>query len=164
MTSEVSFSVTLADETKTRELGAAIAGELRSGDIIILSGELGAGKTTFVKGVVAALDDTVEVTSPTFALCHRYECSPPVAHVDCWRMKSASELVDLALEELLEDGWIALIEWGERLDGLFDDDALTMMFVTSGESRTVIFASRADRWVEVSSRIAELCSAVGETT
>lgn len=158
----VDVSVTLCNEKKTRALGAVIARELRGGDVVILSGELGAGKTTFVKGLVGSLDATVEVTSPTFALCHRYACSPPIAHVDCWRMKSTSELADLALEELLDDGWVALIEWGERLGGIFDDEALTVTMVTSGDARVARLSTRNQRWSEISSRVAGSSNTFGE--
>lgn len=118
--------VPLSGATQTLALGGAIASTLRSGDVVILLGELGAGKTTLVQGIVGALSPTALVTSPTFALCHLYQSQPLVAHVDCWRMRAESELDDLDLEAILEDGGIALIEWGELAATRFGADALVV--------------------------------------
>ena len=93
-------------------LGATVAEQLRPGDVVILEGELGAGKTTFVKGAVRALGDDESVTSPTFVLCHFYETDPVIAHVDCWRLADARDFADLGIGEVLDDGGVALIEWG----------------------------------------------------
>lgn len=159
----VDIGVALKDEKATRALGAAIASELRGGDVVILSGGLGAGKTTFAKGLVRWLDSTIEVTSPTFALCHRYASSLPIAHVDCWRMESTAELADLALEELLDDGWVAVIEWGERLGGIFDGEALLVTIETTGDSRIARMTAKDQRWAPITSRVEGLNNALGET-
>ena len=115
-----------ASPEETRAVGAALAGLLEPGDVVLLSGELGAGKTTLVKGVVAALGGGEAVTSPTFTLCHLYATTPPVAHVDCWRLQRVGEALDLALEELLDDGAVALVEWGEALAPLYGRWALRL--------------------------------------
>ncbi len=138
----------LGDECETKALGAVIAGAVRAGDTVILSGGLGAGKTTLVKGFVAALGCEVEATSPTFALCHRYDCTPPVAHVDCWRMEEERELEDLALDELLEDGWVALIEWGERFLSHFGPSVLVVALAIEQDHRIASLSSVAPRWLE----------------
>ena len=138
----------LRDERDTRALGAVIAGSVRAGDTVILSGGLGAGKTTLVKGFVEALDCDIEATSPTFALCHRYEGSLPVAHVDCWRMENERELDELALDELLEDGWVALIEWGERFLEHFGSSVLVVSLAVEREHRVARLSSMAPRWLE----------------
>ncbi len=113
----------------TRRLGALFAALLGPGDVVLLCGGLGAGKTTFVKGVVTGLGGRAdEVTSPTFTLCHLYELKALVAHVDCWRLEDLREVVDLGLEEVLDDGGVALIEWGERAAPLLGRDALVVEF------------------------------------
>jgi tRNA threonylcarbamoyladenosine biosynthesis protein TsaE len=114
----------------TRAVGAAIAGELEPGDVVLLSGELGAGKTTLVKGLVEALGGGDCVTSPTFTLCHLYPTRPPVAHVDAWRMEQLGEALDLALEEALDEGGVAVVEWGEALAPLYGAGALRVVLAT----------------------------------
>lgn len=126
------FTTHSADET--RALGARVASVLRPGDVVLLIGELGAGKTTFVRGVVDALGSDEIVTSPTFTLVHTYDTVPPVAHVDCWRLGSVHEVVELALEEMLDDGGVALIEWGELAEPLFGDRAFRVEFAALDES------------------------------
>lgn len=139
--------LSLGNELDTRALGAVIAGHVRAGDTVILTGDLGTGKTTFVQGFVAALDRDIEVTSPTFALCNRYDCSPPVAHVDCWRIQREQELDDLALDELLDDGWVALVEWGERFFEYFGSASLQVVLFVDGDHRGAQLASTSPRWL-----------------
>ncbi|HUY07402.1 MAG TPA: tRNA (adenosine(37)-N6)-threonylcarbamoyltransferase complex ATPase subunit type 1 TsaE [Acidimicrobiales bacterium] len=154
--------LSLADEGDTRALGALVASEIREGETVILSGSLGSGKTTFVKGFVQALDADIEVTSPTFALCHRYECSPPVAHVDCWRMKDELELEDLVLDELQEDGWVALVEWGERFSGRFAPPLLHVLLSTERIHRIARLSSSDPRWIGRAEVLNRACREIGE--
>ena len=96
-----------------RKLGAA----LEPGDVITLSGPLSAGKTTLVRGLLAALGHTGEVPSPSFALVQPYEMlTPPVWHVDLYRIDDASELDELGLDDLGGEG-VLLIEWPEHAGG-----------------------------------------------
>jgi tRNA threonylcarbamoyladenosine biosynthesis protein TsaE len=97
---------------ETEALAAALAAELRLGDVVTVAGELGAGKTTFVRGACRALGVTVPVTSPTFTIGHRYEGRVPVAHLDLYRFQgvSAAEWGDL---EPYFDGTVAFVEWPE---------------------------------------------------
>jgi len=99
---------------ETRRLGKELGKTLRAGDVVLLEGELGAGKTTFVKGIADACGVTVEVRSPTFALMHRYRGTPDVIHVDLYREKSAASLDDLALDEA-GDPAIVVVEWPKDL-------------------------------------------------
>jgi tRNA threonylcarbamoyladenosine biosynthesis protein TsaE len=124
----------------TRAVGAAIAGELHPGDVVLLSGELGAGKTTLVKGLVEALGGGDAVTSPTFTLCHVYPTVPPLAHVDAWRMTRLAEALDLALEEVLDEGGAAVVEWGEALAPLYGEGALVVSLAAAagGEARRLV--------------------------
>jgi tRNA threonylcarbamoyladenosine biosynthesis protein TsaE len=93
--------------------GREFAATLRPGVVVGLSGELGAGKTTLVRAIAAGLGVKESVTSPTFALVHRYDGRVPVWHVDAYRLKADDEARDLGLEEAGEA--IVLIEWPERL-------------------------------------------------
>lgn len=97
------------------KLGAAVAGLVGPGDTVLLGGDLGAGKTTFVKGMAEALGVSGPVTSPTFVLVHSYRVSAgwDLLHADVWRLEQLQEVIDLAIPELLEEGAVAVIEWGQ---------------------------------------------------
>ena len=103
-----------ATEEATRELARDFARELRAGDVVFLSGELGAGKTVFVRGLAEGLGaDPSEVASPTFSLLHEYECSggPPLVHLDLYRIEDvARELLELGVPDILS-GKITAVEW-----------------------------------------------------
>ncbi len=103
---------------ETRILGTSLAPVLLPGDVVTLSGDLGAGKTTFVQGVASALGVTVQVTSPTFVIIHHYEGRFPVVHMDVYRLDYIQEVLDLGFEELLQPDAVMLVEWGEALSPL----------------------------------------------
>ena len=133
--------------------GEAFAPLLRCGDIVLLSGTLGAGKTTFVKGVARGLGVRERVTSPTFTMVRQHLCRNDqgieiVHHCDVYRVDSLDEVVDLALGELVEESAVALVEWGELAASVFGRDVLTIDFlVDEAEQRTLVVdgASTADR-------------------
>ncbi|HEY3067020.1 MAG TPA: tRNA (adenosine(37)-N6)-threonylcarbamoyltransferase complex ATPase subunit type 1 TsaE [Methylomirabilota bacterium] len=99
----------------TAAAGADLARELRAGDVVALTGELGAGKTCFVQGVVRGLGAAVRATSPTFVLVNEYHGRLPVHHVDAYRTASLTELLDLGLDELLDGEGVTLVEWADKL-------------------------------------------------
>jgi tRNA threonylcarbamoyl adenosine modification protein YjeE len=109
--------VILGDDAATRAAGAALARALRGGEAIALVGELGAGKTTFVAGLVAALGGPT-AHSPTFALVHEYAGGRlAVWHVDLYRIQRAAELPELGLDELIGDPrGVVIVEWADRFD------------------------------------------------
>jgi tRNA threonylcarbamoyladenosine biosynthesis protein TsaE len=118
----------LADETATLTLGASLAGRVCAGDAITLSGDLGAGKTTLARGLLAALGLEGEAPSPTFAIVQTYappETRLPVAHVDLYRIEDASDAEELGLDDLRADH-VLLVEWPERLDAEYWRDALRL--------------------------------------
>jgi tRNA threonylcarbamoyladenosine biosynthesis protein TsaE len=102
-----------ADET--RAVAAALAPLLRASDLLILSGDLGGGKTAFVQGLAVAMDISDPVTSPTFVLAQTYEGSLRLHHLDVYRLDSSAEVIDLSLPELLADDAVTAIEWGEKI-------------------------------------------------
>ena len=97
----------------TRALGARLAELARPGDIIVLAGEMGAGKTAFAQGVAQGLGVKDTVTSPTFTLVRDYEGRIPMHHLDVYRLDHLNEVTELGLAELLDDGAVTLIEWGD---------------------------------------------------
>lgn len=99
---------------ETHAIAAAMAGLVRAGDLIVLAGEMGAGKTAFAQGFGRALGVTEPITSPTFTLVHSYPCGKlTLHHADLYRLDRMSEVADLALGELAEFGGIVLVEWGD---------------------------------------------------
>jgi tRNA threonylcarbamoyladenosine biosynthesis protein TsaE len=112
------ITLDLADEAATQDLGARLAGILRPGDVVCLSGDLGAGKTTLARALVRTLTDPEEeVPSPTFTLVQTYETlAGTVWHFDLYRLKKPEESYELGLEDAVSD--ICLIEWPERLGKL----------------------------------------------
>jgi tRNA threonylcarbamoyladenosine biosynthesis protein TsaE len=109
----------------TRDLGAAVAGLARAGDVVVLAGDLGAGKTAFVQGFGRALGVTERITSPTFTLVHVYEGARlPVHHLDVYRLDQLNEALDLGLAEMLDEGGVVLIEWGEAILPVLPHDLL----------------------------------------
>ena len=114
---------------RTRALGAALAQHLQPGDVVLLSGELGAGKTVLVQGMAAALGVDEPATSPTFALVHEYRGRElRLLHADAWRLASPEEAVQLALAEEVDDGATALVvEWGERAAAALPGDHLRVV-------------------------------------
>ena len=98
----------------TTAAGERLGARLGPGDVVGLTGELGAGKTCFVQGLVRGLGVTTAATSPTFVLVNEYHGRLPVHHVDAFRTQSLTELLDLGLEELLAGGGVTLVEWADR--------------------------------------------------
>ena len=105
--------VTSKSADDTRELGAALAGVARPGDLILLSGDLGSGKTTLAQGFGRALGVDEPIVSPTFVLVRQYAGRLPLVHADAYRMESLREVTDLDLPELLDEGAVVLVEWGD---------------------------------------------------
>ena len=118
----------------THAIAAAMAELCRPGDMIVLSGEMGAGKTAFAKGFGAALGVTEPITSPTFTLVHTYDIAPGAGrgakalhHADLYRLERTAEIADLALDELAEYQGIVLVEWGDVADALFGDHLVVQL-------------------------------------
>ena len=117
--------MTLNDEAATLAAGASLAKILRPGDVIALTGDLGAGKTTLVRGLLQALGHDGEVPSPSFALVQPYEdIAPPVWHADLYRVEDVAELAELGLDSL-GDG-VLVVEWPERAGAGAWPDALRL--------------------------------------
>jgi tRNA threonylcarbamoyladenosine biosynthesis protein TsaE len=156
----LTVAVSTAGADGTRAIGAAVAHLLRPGDVVLLVGSLGAGKTTLVQGLVAAIGGDQAATSPTFTLVHTYRTTPPVTHVDLWRLEHLQEVVDLALEETLDAGGVVLAEWGEAAEPLYGADALvvTLDWGTADDERTITVDARGPSWA---SRQAGLSEALG---
>ena len=102
---------------ETKKFGAELAGIARAGDLILLCGDLGAGKTSFTQGFGLALGVTSPITSPTFTLANCYEGNLIINHLDVYRLTHIEETRDLGLHELVDDHSVTLIEWGDVIIG-----------------------------------------------
>ncbi|MEQ9105706.1 MAG: tRNA (adenosine(37)-N6)-threonylcarbamoyltransferase complex ATPase subunit type 1 TsaE [Rhodothermales bacterium] len=123
----------------TRALGAAFAVLLEPGDVVALEGDLGAGKTQFVAGVVEGLGgDAGDVSSPTFTIAHEYEARIPVYHIDLYRLEDEADARRAGLEDYFLGDGICLVEWPERARGLLPEGTHVVRIAhASGDHRTL---------------------------
>ena len=124
---------------ETAAAGASFAAEAKVADVFGLSGDLGAGKTQFVKGFVAALGSTAEATSPTFTIIHEYpggRC--PVYHFDLYRLDSADAVLRLGFDDYIDGDGICIVEWADRFPELFPARTRWISLVARGETERVI--------------------------
>ena len=142
--------VTLDDETVTAELGARIAAMLRQGDVVALSGELGAGKTALARAILRALGVTGHVPSPTFTLVQAYETPGLlVHHFDLYRIEDEHELHELGLDDAKEEGAV-LIEWPDRgMPRAWQGDALAVTLASVNETARAAKIAGPVRWRSV---------------
>ena len=114
---------------ETVSLGSHIGGILRPGEILLLVGDLGTGKTTFVRGLADGLGIATRPRSPTFTVVHTYDGGKyPLVHVDLYRLDSSGEVLSLGLEELFEPPAVSVVEWGEKATPIVGDDYLELDF------------------------------------
>ena len=148
-------TVTVATDTAMRALGSAIAAEVRAGDLILLSGPLGAGKTTFTQGLAQGMGVRGPVTSPTFAIARTHPSlvgGPDLVHVDAYRLGGDLEVDDLDLDASLEES-VTVVEWGEGLvEGLADDRLEIRIDREAGDdARVVTLRGVGARWADTPS-------------
>ena len=153
MRRELELATTSAEDT--RRLAATVAESLRVGDVVSLTGELGAGKTCFVQGAAAALGVTERVTSPTFLLRRDYEGRVPVVHLDVYRLDTLQEASELGLDEVGRS--VTFIEWGDAMQPLLPAGHLEITFRSpdiadaddatgSDEVRSIVLRPRGADW------------------
>lgn len=136
------MSYTTHTPSETKQFAADFAKTLRGGEVIFLSGDLGSGKTTFVRGVAEAFGFFEPVRSPTFTIVNRYPVSfgaiKQIVHVDLYRIHDPVEMIPLALEEELgRPDTVAFIEWPEKANGLVPKPAYELLFIADGEARNI---------------------------
>jgi tRNA threonylcarbamoyladenosine biosynthesis protein TsaE len=113
---------------ETRAFAHKLAEELQPGAILALHGDLGAGKTCFVQGLAAAMGVKATVSSPTYTLIQEYHCTPPLYHIDLYRLSGSGEAWDLGIEEYLYGQGITAIEWAERATALLPNTTRHLFF------------------------------------
>ncbi len=158
-------STSLAD---THAIAAALAGLCRAGDLVVLAGEMGAGKTAFAQGFGRALGVTEPITSPTFTLVHSYDlprgggrAASSLHHADLYRLERTAEVADLALEELAEYRGIVLVEWGDVVDALFGDHLVVHLAIDLDDehARDVELSASGPSWAARWGAVSEACEA-----
>jgi tRNA threonylcarbamoyladenosine biosynthesis protein TsaE len=136
-------TITTHSEEETAAAGRAMAATLRGGEVVLLEGDLGAGKTAFVRGLATGLGiDPAEVTSPTFTLAQEYRGGRlPLFHVDLYRLK-AIEVDDLGLDDMALEGGVLAIEWPDRLPRAYDAAVRVDIAHGDGDTRTIRLLER----------------------
>jgi tRNA threonylcarbamoyladenosine biosynthesis protein TsaE len=135
----------------TTAVGAALAPILRPGDVVSLTGDLGAGKTTLVQGAARGLGVEEAVLSPTFTLVREYRGSVPVYHLDVYRLDRIQDVIDLGFEEIIDRGGVVFIEWGDAIEALLPDSHLQVeltLFDGDDNGRRLAITGRGRRWAE----------------
>lgn len=132
-------SIASRSEEETISCGRRLAGRLRGGELVSLAGDLGTGKTVFVRGLAEGLGiDPREVTSPSFSLVQRYEGRLTLIHVDLYRLGSADELREESIDELCRPDSVVAVEWAERLGASPAADAIRVLIRDEGDDRRSI--------------------------
>ena len=122
---------------ETTELGRALSRRLLAGDIVAFYGELGAGKTTMIKGIAAGLGVTDVVKSPSFVIVTEYAGRVPVYHIDLYRLDENSDFGSIGLDSYLEGDGVCLIEWAERAEKVLPDKAIRVRMSVKGTGRRI---------------------------
>lgn len=151
-------------EDATELLGKAIGDSIEQAAIIALVGDLGAGKTRLARAISVALGvNPSAVSSPTFVLIHEYEGVLPIYHFDAYRLKNASEFLDLGADELMNDNSVCLIEWADRVAQFIPEDRLEIAIaITSTSARKFNIVANGPTSLQLQSRIRDRLPALSE--
>ena len=133
-----------ACEEETEAVGAALAETLRPGDVVALYGDLGAGKTAFVRGLARGLGVRETVSSPTFTIVNEYPGKIPLFHFDMYRLRDEQELFDIGWEDYLDRGGVCALEWSERVEGAIGPEAVRVTLRRADDAHREIVVSRKE--------------------
>jgi tRNA threonylcarbamoyladenosine biosynthesis protein TsaE len=149
---------------QTREVGGVLATFLGPRDTVILTGDLGAGKTTLVQGIGRGLGVEEHVASPTFTLVREYAGRLDVAHVDVYRLERVQDVMDLGLDELGGPDRVLLVEWGDAIEELLPGDRLVVELTTDGmsETRRITIVPQGRSWAARWERLEQALAATGD--
>jgi tRNA threonylcarbamoyladenosine biosynthesis protein TsaE len=144
-------SVVTRSADETAALAQRVGGLLRAGDVVVLAGDLGAGKTVFAKGIARALGITEPVVSPSFTIMREYDAPIPLVHVDVYRLDHFQELHDLGFDDLVGGEAVTVVEWGDRVAALLPAERLDVAIAfgpREGEDdeRSVTIATVGPSW------------------
>ncbi len=136
------------DEAETIAVAERLAPLLRPGDLLLLRGDLGAGKTTFTRGLARGVGSSALVSSPTFTLIHEYDGGRlPLVHVDAYRLTNAADAESTGLAEYLQRGEsVAIIEWPERIEAMLSSDRMEIELEEYADGRLVTLTAKGESW------------------
>lgn len=120
-------------ELETVKAGRALARHLTPGSIVALFGDLGAGKTSFVRGLADGLSLNARVTSPTFTIVNEYNGSVPLFHFDMYRLRGSDELFEIGWDDYLERGGVVAVEWSENIEDAFPENTIRVRIEKTGD-------------------------------
>lgn len=146
---------------ETEKIGQKLGELARPGMLILLTGELGAGKTAFARGVARGLGVKGPVTSPSFTLVEEYNGRIPLYHMDVYRLNSPDELIDIGYEEYVDGDGICLIEWGNLVREILPEDNLEIKIDGVGDKRTMAFLPHGADYIEL---VRELTTSVATSS
>lgn len=151
-------SARTTDADQTRALAAAIAASTTAGDLILLVGEMGAGKTAFAQGFGTGLGVTEPITSPTYTIVHEYVGRLALHHVDAYRLEHLQEVADLGIAEMLDEPAVMLVEWGDVILPALPADYLEvrLAFGPRDDDRQLTFTAVGRRWSARLRRLGEI--------
>ena len=129
----------------TENTGAALAKSLQKGTVVAMYGDLGAGKTAFVRGMARGLNSKNRVTSPTFTIVNEYAGDMELFHFDMYRLKSADELFDIGWEDYLSRGGICVVEWSENVKDAFDGSEVSVSIEKLSDSERKIIIEEEEK-------------------
>ncbi|HEU5307016.1 MAG TPA: tRNA (adenosine(37)-N6)-threonylcarbamoyltransferase complex ATPase subunit type 1 TsaE [Acidimicrobiia bacterium] len=156
----MTLHTTTHDAAQTHALGQRIGALLRAGDVVVLDGDLGTGKTVLAKGIAVALGIDEPVVSPTFTVVREYDAPTPLVHVDVYRLDHLQELHDLGFDDLVGGEAVTLVEWGDRVSAALPRDRLRVLLEPGegDDDRVVSIDAAGTAWGE---RRDALVAAVG---
>lgn len=150
------FAITLDSPEATMALGAGLARAMGPGDVLALSGDLGAGKTTLAQGFFSELGHPDEVISPTFALMAEYRGERPGLHVDAYRLAGAGDADQLGLDEYIDAGWMLVVEWAEIICDALPEDLIQVTLLHVGDARKAVIGGTGPRGRGIAERVTGL--------
>jgi tRNA threonylcarbamoyladenosine biosynthesis protein TsaE len=140
---EIARKFTSESESETMDFAHRFATSLKKGCVVALQGELGSGKTHFVKGMAQAFGiDQSMVHSPTYSLIHEYDGRLPLYHFDCYRMESVREALEIGAEEYFYRQGVCVIEWPERISAILPEETIWIKLEISGQHQRQIFIKK----------------------
>ena len=156
----MTLHTTTRDAAQTHALGQRLGTLLRAGDVVVLDGELGTGKTVLAKGIAVALGVSEPVVSPTFTVVREYDAPLPLVHVDVYRLDHLQELHDLGFDDLVGGDAVTVVEWGDRVSAALPSDRLRVLLElgVADDDRVVSVEAAGMSWSE---RRDALAAAVG---
>jgi tRNA threonylcarbamoyladenosine biosynthesis protein TsaE len=162
----MTFRATTHDSLETHALGQRLGALLRAGDVVVLDGELGVGKTVLAKGIAVGLGITEPVVSPTFTVVREYDAPTPLVHVDVYRLDHVQELHDLGFDDLVGEDAVTVVEWGDRVSAALPSDRLRVLLEPGegDDDRVVSVDALGVSWGDRRDSVAAALTAAGIDT